>query len=74
MPENYRQDPLPFLGDGVYNQNEAGPTGHSESEILHDALDLLVLLVDWMERRYPAALHEFDDFLQAVSRETRDEV
>jgi hypothetical protein len=46
------------------------PAEHSESEILLVALDVLVLLVDFLDSRDTSLLNEFEGFLDSVSRET----
>jgi hypothetical protein len=63
------QEPLPFPGEGVYNQGVADPAGHSESEILHACLELLVSLVDWLALVHPGIIDEFDAATIAARRE-----
>jgi hypothetical protein len=48
----------------------AAPAEHSESEILLDALELVLCLVAHMERCNPAEVDRYLDLLDAVSRGT----
>jgi hypothetical protein len=54
------QPPLPFEPHEVYNLGVPPSAGHSETEFLHAALDLLAILVDWLAEVHPDIIAEFD--------------
>jgi hypothetical protein len=63
------QEPLPFPGDGVYNQGVPAPAESCESEIHHAVLELLVSLVEWLAVVHPGVIDEFDAAVLAARRE-----